>query len=266
MLETIDGHLYDYPKYYDAVFGSDWKAERDFLLECFRRHARRKVRRLFEPACGTGRLLVKMADAGFEVAGNDLNRRAIDYCNARLERKGYPSTAVVSDMADFRLRCKVDAMFNTINSFRHLESQPAAVAHLRCVAEALHKGGIYVLGLHLTPTKGQPLEEESWSARRGNLAVLSHMKTQSRDLRRRMETVAMRFDVYTPSRSFRLQDTLTFRTYTAPQMVQLLSKIDTLQVVATYDFAYDIEQPVRVDRRTEDVVYVLRKLGSPNGM
>ena len=66
-METIEESLYDYPKYYDLLFGSDWKAEFDFLGSCFQKHAKRPVRRLFEPACGTGRLLVKLADAGFEV-------------------------------------------------------------------------------------------------------------------------------------------------------------------------------------------------------
>ncbi len=38
MIETIAGDLYDYPKYYDLVFGSDWKTEFDFLLACFDKH------------------------------------------------------------------------------------------------------------------------------------------------------------------------------------------------------------------------------------
>ena len=61
MPETLRGNLYDYPKYYDLVFGSDWKAEFDFLTGVFAEHAdlgrRRGVRRLLEPACGPGRLL-----------------------------------------------------------------------------------------------------------------------------------------------------------------------------------------------------------------
>jgi 2-polyprenyl-3-methyl-5-hydroxy-6-metoxy-1,4-benzoquinol methylase len=80
--------LYDYPVYYDVVFGSDWRAEFKFLEGVFRLHGRRPTRSLFEPACGTGRLLVPLAKAGYRVAGNDLNERAVDYCNARLKRRG----------------------------------------------------------------------------------------------------------------------------------------------------------------------------------
>lgn len=258
-IETIDATLYDYPKYYDLLFGSDWKAEFDFVEACFEKHANRPVWRLFEPACGTGRLLAKFAAAGYEVSGNDLNAKAVDFCNARLQRHGFPASAFVGDMADFRLRRKADAALNTINSFRHLPSEQAAEDHLRCMAAALAKGGLYVLGLHLTPAAEPTCTEESWSARRGNLGVCSRMWSIAIDRRRRQERVGMTVDVYTPSRQFRLAEEMIFRTYTAAQFGRLLARVKELELAETYDFAYDVETPMRVDRKTEDVVYVLRK-------
>ncbi|MEN1681781.1 MAG: methyltransferase domain-containing protein [Planctomycetota bacterium] len=259
-METLEGHLYDYPSYYDLVFGSDWKAEFDFLQACFDTHAKGKVQRLFEPACGTGRLMFRLGKAGYEVAGNDLNAKAVAYCNQRLRRHGLPETAVVGDMADFRLPRKVDAAFNTINSFRHLATAAQAEAHLACVAAAVRKGGLYVLGLHLTPTDGAPTaDEESWAARRGHLSVLSRMWSVQLDRRRRKETVGMSFDVYTPTRTFRLVDQTDFRTYTARQMADLIDSSGAFEVAQTYDFAYELNQPVEIDASTEDVVYVLRR-------
>lgn len=260
-MDIIPAHIYDFPKYYDLLFGADWKAEFDFLEACFRQHALRPVKRLFEPACGTGRLLAKFAKAGYDVSGNDLNAKAVEFCNARLVRQGFPPTAVVGDMADFRLPRKVDAAMNTINSFRHLPSERAALDHLRCVARALAKGGIYVLGLHLTPIRNSTCDRESWSARRGHLAVVSQMWSIDVDRRRRRERVGFTFDVYTPRRQFRLTEEIVFRTYTAVQFRRLLSRVPELQPVATYDFAYQIQRPIRVDAGTEDVVYVLRKAG-----
>jgi len=258
-METIHESLYDYPKYYDLLFGSDWKTEFDFLEACFERYAQRPVRRLFEPACGTGRLLAKFATAGYEVAGNDLNARAVEYCNARLQRLGFSPTAVVADMADFRLRRKVDGAFNTINSFRHLPDERAAESHLRCVAAALAKGGLYILGLHLTPAGTPTADEECWSARRGHLAVTSRLWSIAVDRRRRRERVGMTVDVHTPTRQFRLAEEMSFRTYTAAQLRRLLRRITALELVETHDFAYSLDRPIDVDDQTEDVVYVLRK-------
>jgi len=258
-METISAHIYDYPKYYDLLFGSDWRAEFGFLRACFDRHAQRKVRRLFEPACGTGRLLFQFARAGYEASGNDLNGKAVEFCNVRLVRHGFPPAAVVGDMADFRLKRKVDAAFNTINSFRHLAGEKEAASHLRCVAAALAKGGIYVLGLHLTPTVAPANDRESWSARRGHLVVNSQMWSIEVDRRRRRERVGFTFDVYTPKRQFRLHEELLFRTYTAAQFSRLLARVPELELVAAYDFTYRIDEPICVDGSTEDAVFVLRR-------
>ena len=258
-METIRADIYDYPKYYDVLFNADWKAEFDFLLGCFAKHGKGAVHRLFEPACGTGRLLIKFAQAGYDVAGNDLNPKAIEYCNARLKRNGFAETAAVGDMCDFRLKKKVHAAFNTINSFRHLRTEKQAVDHLRCMAGALAKGGLYALGLHLTPLRAPLCEHEAWTAQRGYLCINSEMQSLEVDRRRRTERVRFTFDIYTPTRQFRLADEFTFRTYTAGQFQELLSKVPRFDLVETYDFAYDIDAPITIDGKTEDVVYVLRK-------
>jgi SAM-dependent methyltransferase len=257
-LPTIEADLYDFPKYYDLVYGSDWKPEFDFLLACFDKHASGKVKRLFEPACGTGRLLVKLAAAGYKVGGLDLNPNAVDFCNNRLQRAGFPRSAFVGDMCDFTLPKPVDAAFNTINSFRHLATEQQAKKHLRAVADCLRPGGIYVLGLHLTPTSVEPMQEESWAARRGNLAVLSRLWVIDCNVRKRREEVGMSFDVYTPTKQFRIEDRVVFRTYSAAQMKALIAG-SPLKIVETYDFGYDIKAPVEVTTATEDVVYILRK-------
>ncbi len=258
-MEVIRGNIYDYPKYYDVLFGSDWAAEYRFLRACFAQHAKRRVRRLFEPACGTGRLLARFARAGYTVSGLDLNIRAVEYCNRRLLAKGFRPSVFVGDMAGFRLPRPCDAAFNTINSFRHLADDRQALGHLRCMAAALKPGGLYVLGLHLTPA-GRPMcSRESWHARRGHLSIVSRMWTVRLDRRRRREQVAFEFDVSTPTRQFRLADEFDFRTWSARQFERLLGQVPSLEVAATYDFAYDLEQPVTVCDDTEDVVFVLRK-------
>ena len=258
-MQTIQGNLYDYPKYYDLVFGSDWKPELEFLQGCFRQHARRTVHCVFEPACGTGRLLYRLAEAGFRVCGLDLNPQAVAYCNARLQRRGIPGRAVVGDMSGFRLPRPADAAFNMINSFRHLLSEDDATGHLESLAQCLSPGGLYVLGLHLTPTRGPASESESWSSQRGLLCVNTRLSLLSRDPRRRQERYQMTCDVHTPTRCFRIDDEIVFRTYTAGQFERLLKRVPELEIAAVYDFAYDLAQPVVIQPETEDVVYVLRR-------
>lgn len=257
--EQLKASIYDYPRYYDLLFGSDWKAEFDFFEDCFRKHCPKKVQRVFEPACGTGRLLIKLANAGYDVSGNDLNSKAIDYCNDRFERFGHARSAFVGDMADFRLPRRVDAAFNTINSFRHLPTEATAVAHLQCMARALRKGGIYILGLHLEPTKGERMEDEGWTARKGHLLINSYMWSKGIDRKRRMELLGMLLDVYTPTKHLQIEDHMEYRTYTHAQFKSLMRKVPELKIAEVYDFAYDVGQTIQITPTTEDVVFILQK-------
>jgi SAM-dependent methyltransferase len=217
------------------------------------------VKSVFEPACGTGRLLIKLAEAGYVVSGNDLNERAVKFCNDRLKRKGFPESTVVGDMSAFKLKKKVDAAFNMINTFRHLLTEEQAVGHLQCVADSLNKGGLYMLGLHLIPTVGERLEDESWSARRGNLAVNTYMWSKGIDTKKRAEALGLKIDVYTPTKHIEIEDEMIYRTYNAKQIVAFLAKVPELETVAVHDFAYDLDDLVTIGSQTEDIVLVLRK-------
>jgi SAM-dependent methyltransferase len=255
----MPANLYDYPRYYDLVFGADWKREFQFLRKVFAQAVAGKVRRVFEPACGTGRLLVRMARSGYDARGLDLNPRAVAYCNQRLARYGLPPAAFVGDMADFTLPRPADAAFNMINSFRHLLTEQQAASHLQCMAAAVRPGGVYVLGLHLTPTVGTPLEEETWHGGRGRLQVRTHLKTFRLDLRRRREYCRMTMRIQTPRQQFDIVDELVFRTYTWPQLQRLLASVPAWRLVGSYDFHYAWDRPITIGPQTQDVVLVLQR-------
>ena len=258
-MEIIEQNIYDFPKYYDLIYGSDWKAEFDFLEDCFERYTDLVVSRLFEPACGTGRLIYRFAKVGYEVGGVDLNENAIEFCQSRFARHELTGEVFVGDMTDFKVKKKYDAAFNTVSSFRHLLTAKQAENHLICQANALKKGGLYILGFHLTPTAVAPSESESWVARRGNLQVNTHMQLAKRDLSNRVEDFNLTFDIYSPSKFFQIQDLVSFRTYTLKQFNSLLKKTDVFEVVDAFDFRYNIDEPIEPDDTNEDVVFVLKK-------
>jgi len=260
-VDVVNESIYDHPKYYDLVFGADCAAEMGFIRDINDVYLGGKARRLFEPACGTGRLLYGLAKHDFEVSGIDLNPKAVEFCNKRFERKGMKPTAWVADMSDFKPKRKWDLAFNTINSFRHLTTAQTAHDHMRCMAAGTKKGGIYLVGIHLTPTAAAPSEEESWAARRGHLSIVTQMWTIERAPRKRMERFGIRFDIFTPKGQKRIADELRLRSYTPKQFQSLIDTEGSWEIAGTYDFGYDVSEPITVDASCEDVVYVLRKRG-----
>ena len=162
-------------------------------------------------------------------------------------------------MCDFQLAEPADAAFNTINSFRHLSSNEQAVGHLKSMADAIAPGGLYFLGLHLSPLEGATVEEESWTASRGSLTVKTDMWLVHRDLTKRYETYKMKYEVTTPSKQEVLEDQFDFRTYTMDEALSLIEAEPRWEIAEVYDFAYEIEAPIELDDTTEDVVFVLRR-------
>ena len=109
------------------------------------------------------------------------------------------------------------------------------------------------------PTEGRPIPSESWLAKRGTLTVSSYMWTKKIDIPGRMEHLGMTLDVHTPTKQLKIEDEMHYRTYTAAQMKSLIATERRFECVETYDFMCDIHDPITIQPRTEDVIYVLRK-------
>ncbi|HXG04776.1 MAG TPA: class I SAM-dependent methyltransferase [Candidatus Binatia bacterium] len=162
---------YEAPRLYEIAFDMNRKGEVDFLAHCFRRYARRPVRRVLDLACGTGPHLVRLAERGYRLVGLDLSRRNIEYLRRRLAARGLQAELRVGDMTRFHLREPVDAAICMQDSQGHLLTNEALLAHLRCVARALRPGGVYVFDRYLASSWTNPARSWSWSRRRGSLIV-----------------------------------------------------------------------------------------------
>jgi SAM-dependent methyltransferase len=162
---------YTAPRLYEIAFDMNRKGEVDFLVHCFKRFARRPVRRVLDIACGTGPHLVRLAERGYQMVGLDLSPRNIDFLGERLAAKGLHGDLVVGDMTDFRLARPVDAALCMQDSQGHLLTNAQLLAHLRSVARNLRRGGLYIFDRYMASSWTNPARSWSWSRRRGGLIV-----------------------------------------------------------------------------------------------
>ncbi|MBI2941395.1 MAG: class I SAM-dependent methyltransferase [Chloroflexi bacterium] len=91
---------------------------------------------VLEVACGTGRLLVPLARAGFEVVGIDVSTAMLDIAREKLRQAGLLSRArlIQADVRAFDLGRTFPLAFVALNSFTHLttpDDQLAALERLR---------------------------------------------------------------------------------------------------------------------------------------
>jgi SAM-dependent methyltransferase len=162
---------YTAPHLYEIAFDLNRKAEVDFLVHCFGRYARRRVRRVLDIACGTGPHLARLAERGYRMVGLDLSPRNVEYLRQRLDERGRSAELIVGDMTDFRLASPADAAICMQDSQGHLLTNEQLLAHLRCVRGALRRGGLYVFDRYMASSWTDPARSWSWSRRRGRLVV-----------------------------------------------------------------------------------------------
>src|ERR1043165_623333 len=108
---TVRASWYDYPAYYDLAFQSETQLEADFIVAACRKYCPFGVRRLLEPACGTGRLITLLAARGYQMSGFDLSKAALSYLRRQLKRRALHAETFVAEMSDFRLGQPVDAAY-----------------------------------------------------------------------------------------------------------------------------------------------------------
>jgi len=102
-----------------------------------------------ELACGTGRLLCALAEAGLEVTGLDLSKEMLRLAERRVARRAAEVRGrirlVRADMAAFDLGRTFRSAVLADNSFRELTTRAALLRCLRRVRRHLEPGGRFLL-------------------------------------------------------------------------------------------------------------------------
>ena len=263
---------YEAPLYYDIVYADGTDADCDFLEALYRRYTPSRHRRVLEPACGSGRLVVEMARRGYRVLGFDLSPGSVAFANRMLamerrERRSCGETAalharaVEADMESFRPRQRFELAHCLVSSFQHLLSERAAIAHLNAMAAALMPGGIYALSFHVCQYDEARVVRERYAGVRGDMHVVCNIQTWPPSRRQRRQKMRSRIVVEQSGLIRRFESCWEFRTYDAGQFLSLVAKIPEFAHIATYDFDYDLERPQQCELGAErlDQVVILQR-------
>ncbi|MEM9799964.1 MAG: class I SAM-dependent methyltransferase [Planctomycetota bacterium] len=255
---------YATPKYYDAIFDVDSEMEANFLEAVYAKHATpgpRGRRRVLEPACGSGRLLVEMAKRGWKVHGFDLEPAMVEYSRERLAAEDLTGSVAKGDMSDFKVRGTFDLAHCFVSTFKYLLTEEAARGHLQSIARALRPGGIYALGFHLSWYEYRDKTNERWTTERDGARIDCTIVGWPADRAERREKVQARMKVIEGGVEKRSKTTWWFRSYDAAQVRSLLRSVPELEHIATYDFHYEIDEPQTFSDEQCDTLLILRRKG-----
>jgi SAM-dependent methyltransferase len=167
---SIAAEIYDIDKPFGAL------PDTRFHLERFQGFAGP----ILEPACGSGRTLIPLLEAGCEVAGFDPSEEMLARCRARCAERGYAPDLSRQRFEDFAYDRRFAAILVPVGSFTLIDRFETAMAVLRRFHDHLAPGGIVVLDIEpLSALAPHGEDRRQWTAGNGDLLTLEGVVTRT---------------------------------------------------------------------------------------
>ena len=105
--------------------------------------------RVLELGCGTGRVLIPLAEHCAQIVGVDISEAMLDVCQRKLALRGAPANARVegADITNFDLGRTFDLAIAPFRVFQNLETDAQVDGFFACLKRHLAPGGTCVLNV-----------------------------------------------------------------------------------------------------------------------
>lgn len=144
---------------------------------------------ILEPACGSGRTLVPLLQAGLDVSGFDPSAEMLARCRARCAEAGFSPDLRRGRFEDFAYERRFAAILVPVGSFTLIDDPAAALAVLRRFHDHLTPGGVAVLDIQpLAFLAASGEDRRSWTADNGDLLTLEGVRVRTDWLAQRAES------------------------------------------------------------------------------
>ncbi|MBI4163076.1 MAG: class I SAM-dependent methyltransferase, partial [Candidatus Aenigmarchaeota archaeon] len=130
--------------WYDKLYCSDENTpeQMKFLTKIFKK---KKVKKILDISCGTGRHSIGLAKAGYNVTGVDKEKSVIDYAKNKAKESGVHAKFMVQSMESLRLKEKFDAAIMMYGSLAYLTSNENILKCLFSVKKLLKPDGMIII-------------------------------------------------------------------------------------------------------------------------
>ncbi len=134
----------NYDRYLEVMYAHDDHHEsfQEFYLDLARKYGSGGV---VDVACGTGAVLLYLAERGIEIDGTDLSEEMCKVAAAKADAMGLRLNIIPADMTAFSSGRKYSLAIIARSGFMHLPTQALQEAALRNLREQLLPGGILTL-------------------------------------------------------------------------------------------------------------------------
>ncbi|MHB1134927.1 MAG: class I SAM-dependent methyltransferase [Chloroflexota bacterium] len=245
-------------RFYDLEYG-----DLDVDLPLYLGFAARTGSPIVEFGCGSGRLLLPLAEAGYDVTGVDSSPAMLDLARAKLaERPNLPGRVrlLEADARDLALDERFALAIWGLNSFMHLPTQADQLRALASARAHLRGGGLLLLDLFLpdpavlAETDGRLYHEATWLEGPAGYPVHRYMSRRA-DLAEQRLDVTYYYEEHWPAGEV--------RKWAAPFSLRYLYRYEAELLLAKAGFAvealygdYELDE---LESTSPRLIFVARK-------
>ena len=133
---------------------------------------------ILEPACGTGRTLAPLLDAGHDVTGFDASPDMLERCQARCAARGHTPDLSQQLFEDFRYAEPFAAIIVPVGTFTLIDNFAVAMSVLRRFRSHLRPGGLVVFDMQSLNFLAATAHEDrrGWTAENGDLLTVEGIR------------------------------------------------------------------------------------------
>ncbi len=225
--------------------------------------ARRYGPLVLELGCGTGRLLLPIAQSGTAIVGLDSSDEMLAICRAKMnfydEQTKARITLVHGDWVDFQLNQIFSLAFFACNTFNHLISQEHQVKALGKVYDHLSAEGILIIDnsvpniQQFMESNGKQAVYEFLNPANGNKIIDKF--TPHYDFIQQLEHADIVLEEYSEGKLVRTAKTRTTSTFLFPRELQLLLKYCGFEVLTVWKN----QKQESVDSDAREMIILARK-------
>ena len=175
---SIAAEIYDLDKPFGALPDTAFHLERFASLQG----------PILEPACGSGRTLVPLLEAGHDACGFDPSAEMLAQCRARCTERGYAPDLSRQRFENFNYTRPFAGILVPVGSFTLIDDFATALAVLRRFHAHLAPGGLLVLDIQpLSFLAATGDDRRRWTADNGDLLTIEGRRTKADWLAQREE-------------------------------------------------------------------------------
>lgn len=254
-------NLYDYPKYYEIVFGNrNFKKECKFIQRLLKKYSKIKVSSVLDLACGTGMHMVELAKLKYKIAGLDISDKMLEEANKRLENNPKLIKLYKNDMASFRLDKKFDACICMVNSLEILNKDTEFISNFNSVADALNAGGLYIIELD-NPSlikRNNQVKEYKKTIKKGKITINLIYKKYPFDYKSKLEKNELILDINEDGKRLKIVDNSPVKRLTMEDINYFVNKTKRFEIMNVIsDFNLNLKVK---DKSSKRIIVVLRKI------